>query len=258
MLKKVGFDACDFSFYNDGVKLLGDDYMENAKKTKALLEKHGLLCNQAHAPFEITEGEPFDISCKGYRLVVRSIEYAAYIGAKNIIVHLICTVNRADLYRYNSEYYKSLAVYGEKFGIKIAVENDFERRNKKVLPVLNYPEEYSEFIEKLHRDWLVGCLDIGHAAMFNDPAEFISKTKGSVIKALHIHDNDFIEDLHLFPFAGYINWYSLCDALKKANYKGDFTFETIKSFDRIPNELIEDTLCWLAKVGRYLIKLIEV
>lgn len=257
MLKRTGFDACDFSFYNSGVELLGDNYMENARRTKELLCKAGLSCNQAHAPFEMVEGEPFDVSSRGYNLVVRSIEYAAYIGAKNIIVHLICTKNRADLYRYNREYYKSLEPYAEKFGIKIAVENDFERRNGKVLPVLNYPEEYGEFIEKLDSRWLVGCVDIGHAAMFSDPAEFITKAGGSVIKALHIHDNDLIEDLHLFPLTGHINWYSLCDALKKINYTGDFTFEAIKSFDRIPNELIEDTLIYLAKMGRYLMSLIK-
>ena len=34
MLKKTGFDACDFSFYNNGVELLGDDYMKNAEKSK--------------------------------------------------------------------------------------------------------------------------------------------------------------------------------------------------------------------------------
>ena len=199
----------------------------------------------------------FELSCENYRAVVRSIEYAAFLGAKNIIVHLICTENRANLYRYNHDYYKSLEPYGKKFGIKIAVENDFERRNGKVLPVLNYPEEYSEFIENLNSDWLVGCIDIGHAAMFNDPAQFISKTNGSLIKALHVHDNDLIEDLHLFPMTGYINWYALCDALRQAKYAGDFTFEAIKSLDRLPNELIEDTLVWLAKVGRYLSNLIK-
>ena len=257
MLKRTGFDACDFSFYNSGVGLLGDDYTENARRTKELLCKAGLLCNQAHAPIDITEKDSFDISCLNYKNVLRSIEYAAYIGAKNIIVHLICTKNRADLYKYNREYYKSLEPYAEKFGIRIAVENDFERRNGKVLPVLNYPEEYGEFIKSLNSDWLVGCVDIGHAAMFNDPAEFILNTNGSLIKALHVHDNDLIEDLHLFPLTGHINWYSLCDALKKVNYTGDFTFEAIKSFDRIPNELIEDTLVYLAKMGRYLMNLIK-
>ena len=38
MLKKTGFDACDFSFYNNGVELLGDDYMKNAEKSKAMLD----------------------------------------------------------------------------------------------------------------------------------------------------------------------------------------------------------------------------
>lgn len=256
MLKNSGFDACDYSFYNETARLLADDYMEKAKISKELLDKVGLLCNQAHAPFDLVEGEPFDIACDNYKAVVRSIEYAAYLGAENIIVHLLCTKNRADLYKYNSEYYKSLAPYGEKYGIKIAVENDFERRNGKVLPVLNYPEEFSEFVENLNSEWLTGCIDIGHAAMFNDPAEFISKTNDSIIKALHVHDNDLREDLHLFPFTSHINWYSLCDALKKANYSGDFTFETIKSFDRLPNELIEDSLVYLAKMGRYLMNLI--
>ena len=256
MIKKSGFDACDYSFYNETAKLLADDYMEKAKTTKSLLDKAGLLCNQAHAPFNVLEGDPFDIDCDNYKAVIRSIEYASYLGAKIIIVHLICTKNRADLYKYNREYYKSLEPYGKKFGIKIAVENDFERRNGKILPVLNYPEEFSEFVENLNSEWLVGCIDIGHAAMFNDPAQFIAKTNGSIIKALHIHDNDLHEDLHLFPMTSHINWYSLCEELKKANYSGDFTFEVIKSFDRLPNELIEDALIYLAKMGRYLMNLI--
>ena len=67
ILKKSGFDACDYSFYNETAKLLQDDYMEKAKITKALLDKVGLLCNQAHAPFDLVEGEPFEIgraSCR--------------------------------------------------------------------------------------------------------------------------------------------------------------------------------------------------
>lgn len=258
MLKKSGFDACDFSFYNNSIVLLGDNYMENARKTKVMLDKAGLLCNQAHAPFDLVEGESLDVSCRNYETIVRSIEYAAYLGAKNIVVHLICTANRDDLYQYNQKYYKSLEPYGKKFGIKIAVENDFERRSGKILPILNDPQEFSEFIEKLDSEWLVGCIDIGHAAMFDDPADFISKANGSLIKALHIHDNDLHEDLHLFPLTGHMNWYRICDALKNANYTGDFTLEAIKSFAKIPDALMEDTLIYLAKMGRYFIKQIGV
>ena len=257
LLKKCGFDACDFSFYNDGARLLGDDYMENAAKTKKMLDKAGLLCNQAHAPFDLVEGEPFDISCDNYKAIVRSVEYAAYLGAQNIVVHLICTAKREELCQYNREYYRSLAPYGEKFGIKIAVENDFERRDGRILPVLNDPREFSDFIEGLNSEWLVGCVDIGHAAMFHDPEDFISKADGSVIRALHVHDNDLHEDLHMFPLTGRVNWHGLCAALTGANYNGDITMEAIKSFDRVPNELMEDALAYVAKIGRYLMKQIR-
>ena len=244
----------DFSFYDNRFEILGDDYMENAKQTKAMLDKAGLLCNQAHAPFDLVEGEPFAVSCLHYKMIVRSIEYAAYLGAKTIVVHLICTANRENLYSYNQKYYKSLAPFGEKFGIKIAVENDFERRNGEILPVLNEPLEFCAFIENLNSEWLVGCVDIGHAAMFQDPVEFISKTNGKVVQALHVHDNDLHEDLHLFPLTGNINWRSLCGVLKNVNYKGDFTFEAIKSFAKIPGDFMEETLVYLAKMGRYFIK----
>ncbi len=257
MLKKTGFDACDYSFYYEGLDLLKDDYMENARKTKALLEKSGLLCNQAHAPFEISEGETFDTSCYNYLIVVRSIEYAAYLGAKNIIVHFIPTKNREDLCNYNQKYYKSLEPYAEKFGIKIAVENDFERRDGKKLPLPASAEIYSKFIKELDSPWLVGCVDVGHASMFVDPAEFIKNTEKGIVQSLHIHDNDRNEDKHMFPMTGDINWNALCDALKKYGYSGDFTLEVIKGFYKIPDELMEDALVFLAKTGRYLMKKTE-
>lgn len=257
LLKRIGFDACDYSFYYEGTDLLGDDYLENAKRTKKNLDKAGLLCNQAHAPFELSEGEPFDLSCPNYLLNVRSIEYAAYIGAKNIIVHFIYTQNREDLYAYNQKYFKSLEPYAKKFGIKIAVENDFERRDGKKLPLPDSCEQYVSFINDLASDSFVSCIDVGHASMFYDPAEFIEKTGGALVKALHVHDNDLDEDKHMFPMTGDINWNALCDALKKTNYSGDFTLEVIKGFYKIPDELLEDALVFLEKIGRYLIKKVE-
>ena len=254
ILKKTGFDACDFSFYYEWLDVLKGDYMNNAKKTKAALDSAGLLCNQAHAPFEIKEGEAFNETCENYLLTVRSIEYAAYLGAKQIIVHLIPTANRDELYAYNQKFYKSLEPYGKKYGIKIAVENDFERRDGKVLPLLGDPKSFSEFVKDLGSDIFVACLDIGHAAMFSDPAEFINNMDSSLLKALHIHDNDLHEDLHLFPMTGNMDWSALCEALKNSGYDGDFTLEPIKGFYKIPIELTEDALYFLAKTGRYLIQ----
>ena len=133
------------------------------------------------------------------------------------------------------------------------MENDFERRDGKKLPIPDSCEQYVSFINDLASDSFVSCIDVGHASMFYDPAEFIEKTGGALVKALHVHDNDLDEDKHMFPMTGDINWNALCDALKKTNYSGDFTLEVIKGFYKIPDELLEDALVFLEKIGRYLI-----
>ena len=39
------------------------------------------------------------------------------------------------------------------------------------------------------------------------------------IFAVHLHDNDMSDDLHLLPFEGTIDWKELSTNLKKANYQ---------------------------------------
>lgn len=253
LLKEVGFDACDYSFY-EGCKNLDEDYMEQAKCTKQALDKAGLICNQAHAPYELREGEPFNCSCEHYLQIVRSIEYAAYLGAKNIVVHFIVTQDREITYTLNQQYFKTLIPYCEKFGIRIAVENDFERRNGQVLPVLNEPNTLQQFVRDLDSEYVVACVDIGHAAMFNDPVAFLEKMDGSILKLLHVHDNDLHEDLHRFPFTCDIKWDKICAALTGIGYDGDLTFETVKGIKKIPDELKIDAYVFLAKIGRHLIR----
>ena len=55
MAKEAGFDAIDYSYYwlEENSEILGENYLEYAKEVKKLLEKYGLSCNQAHAPFDL-------------------------------------------------------------------------------------------------------------------------------------------------------------------------------------------------------------
>ncbi len=51
-IKAAGFDAVDYTFHAyEGS--IGENYLENAEKIKKHLDKIGLQCNQAHAPFGI-------------------------------------------------------------------------------------------------------------------------------------------------------------------------------------------------------------
>ena len=253
LLKKAGFDACDYSFY-EGAKHLGEDYMDEARRTKEALDKAGLICNQAHAPYELREGETFDTSSENYLQIVRSLEYAAFLGEKNIVVHFIVTQDRENTYSVNQQYFKTLIPFCEKFGIRIAAENDFERRNGEKLPVLNDPDLLQQFVRDLQSDYVVACVDIGHAGMFNDPVAFLEKMDSSVLKMLHVHDNDLNEDLHMFPYTCNIKWDKVCAALAGIGYDGDLTFEVVKGIHKIPDELKIDAYVFLAKIGRHLIR----
>ena len=53
-IKKAGFDAYDLSLRElsgEDCPIAEDNYMEFAKKVKALADEEGLVCNQAHATF---------------------------------------------------------------------------------------------------------------------------------------------------------------------------------------------------------------
>ena len=55
MAKEAGFDAIDYAYYDYGEReeTLGDGYIEYAKSIRAHLDKVGIVCNQAHAPFSL-------------------------------------------------------------------------------------------------------------------------------------------------------------------------------------------------------------
>lgn len=45
------------------------------------------------------------------------------------------------------------------------------------------------------------------------------------ILAVHLHDNDKSDDLHLLPFDGTIDWKYVMNKLKECNYNGPITME---------------------------------
>ncbi len=264
MIKEAGFDGVDFTYYGheEDSPILGENYREYALKMRALLDEHGLICNQAHAPFSLKYGEPHDFSCKNYRDIVRSIESASILGVENIVVHSI-TVPANDegitFEQYNYDYYKGFEPYCEKFGVKISVENLFIRDQKRKCYLntrLGTPEALSAFVEKLDSPWFNACIDIGHASLTGyEPEDFIRKMKPGILAALHVQDTDYMSDSHTLPFLGNLNWHEIMAALKDTEYPGEFTFEIIIYLKKFPAEHIAEALKFAAATGRYLISL---
>ena len=82
---------------------------------------------------------------------------------------------------------------------------------------------------------------------------------GHRLKALHIHDNDGISDLHQIPFTftktreniASTDWDGFLRGLKAIGFGGVLNFETAPVLTTFPEEMKPDALQFIAKIGEY-------
>lgn len=107
---------------------------------------------------------------------------------------------------------KEIVDYAKALDIKVAFENT------KIKGYMDY------VIENIDNENVGICFDSGHYhAHFDDDLDFY-KFKNKIF-AVHLHDNDKSDDLHLMPFDGTLNWNNVIDNLKKCNYNRPITLE---------------------------------
>lgn len=262
MIKNCGFDAYDFTMFDlpkESFQFNGDDYVEKAKEVRRVADSLGLVCNQTHSPYPHASQKVDSYDEKSLFYIIRAIEISSILGAPITVVHPY-NVWSAEKNKYGL--YDKLLPYAKKFNVKIATENmwNWDDEESKILPAAcSCPETFNKMLDILDKDWFTACVDIGHAEMFGDitNAPALIRGVGSRIKAIHVHDNDKISDLHSFPFNGVIDWEEVCKALRDVNYSGDLTFETYSFVRNCPKEIKPQALELLGKIGRYLINKIQ-
>ena len=95
------------------------------------------------------------------------------------------------------------------------------------------------------------CLDTGHLNLAGlDQTEFI-KQSGSLLKALHITDNEGERDQHMIPYGiGNIKWDQVVRSLKAIGYNGLFNYE-IPGDNRAPLAVRLAKLDYLRNLSEY-------
>lgn len=133
-------------------------------------------------------------------------------GISLVVMHL-CSGSKVPEYNeIGLNRIKILAEFAKSLDMKIAFENT------KVKGYLEY------VFNNLDYDNIGVCFDIGHYHVhFKD--EFPFELFKDKIFAVHLHDNDQTDDLHLLPFDGTLNWEDTIKKLKQANYTGPITLE---------------------------------
>ena len=264
---KAGFDAYDISLF----ALIGNEYPSNfrnenyieyAKSVRALADDLGIVCNQSHAPLAHDNGDKAHDD-NTFNQIVKSLEIASVLGAKISVVHPKQHLpygignNAQILKEQNIAFYRSLVPYCEKYNIKVAVENmwqlDPAEEKYVVDSTCSRPEEFCEYVDAIDSEWIVACLDLGHAPIVGQDVPNMIRALGHRLQALHVHDNDLKDDLHLPPYSGKMDFNAICSALKEIGYNGDITFECDSTTVlKYPAELVGSSLTHLCNIGKYL------
>ncbi len=277
-LAEAGFDALDFSMFGmkrDDDPLVVGDGEKYAEYLKKLAENAGLSFNQAHAPFPCWKYNEDEYNAKLPGRIEKSIRIAGILGAKSIVVHPIAYTQGNQIpdsdgieaekrqMEFNLAFFRSLEPLAKEYGIKIALENMWGRDKSRgyIVPnVCSFGADLARYFDELNPEAFTVCLDIGHCGLIGEePQHAILALGGDRLGALHVHDNNFVEDLHTAPFTRgcKIDWNAVTNALGAIDYKGDFTYEADDFLSRCDRELMPAALRYMADIGRYLMRKID-
>ncbi len=253
---KSGFDAWDFSMFSmckydwenkkvikSDHPLAGDNYLAFARRLKKIGEDNGIVCNQSHAPFPTCCPE-----IRGY--YKRSIECTKEAGGKICIIHPDNNKSAEE----NAEMYLELLPFAKDCGVKIATENMWNWNKEKghsCFAACATPESFCAHLEAVNNDYFVACLDIGHAEMKGSDTNAVEMIKalGDKLQALHIHDNNKLNDSHQIPFSMEIDFDKIVKALKEVGYSGYLTLEADRYLSDYTAENVEEGVRNLAEAA---------
>ncbi len=264
LIAKAGFDAFDFSIcdafpYHWGERkiisttspLCSNNALAYCRKLKQIAEDNGIVCNQSHAPFPVCDKEV-------YSTIPFALECTAEAGGKICIVH----PDNDKTAEENAEMYFELLPIAKSFGVKIATENmwNWDHSVDHARPAAcSDAKSFLEHLNAVNDEYLVACLDIGHAEMKGLDTNSVDMINalGDKLQALHIHDNDMWHDTHQIPYSMQIDFDKIAKALKGINYSGYFTLEAISYLNAFTPDTAMQGLKDLLESAKKLVKTYE-
>ena len=206
-IKKAGFKNVFIQWYNK-------EWNPTQEVQLKYIREKGLNVIFAHLGYKNIndlwlENEVGDKLVEGYK---NDIKICKENNIPMVVMHL---TSKSEAPKYNEtglKRLKEIVDYAQELNIKVAFENT------KIKGYLDY------VIENIDNENVGICFDSGHYHVhFNDDLDF-PKFKDRIF-AVHLHDNDQSDDLHLMPFEGTLDWEETIKNLKECNYDGPITLE---------------------------------
>lgn len=283
MLKRAGFSCCDFSLNaylcnTDLYKFKVNDFFDKTRgELEAFFAPHreaalaaGIRVGQMHMPYPIY----VPLGGRGlndYLLNVvapKSMEVCAFFGCPYIVAHgfkLAHYLGSEEAeWEETSAFLETLAPMAKEMGITICIENLYGSLGKHTVegPCCDARKAAARIDAvngKYGAEVLGFCLDTGHANLVGLDMEDFIVTLGGRLKALHIHDNDGVGDLHQIPFTftksrenkASTDWEGFIRGLREIHFDKVLSFETAPVLTAFPDVMKESVLGFIADIGKY-------
>ena len=274
MIKEAGFDAADANidevFMPEDIEhrkissVFVDEKtcLEAVKPYRDAARKYGIDNYQCHAPFPSLVYEEEGSAYNDYLIEVlkKTIACCDYIDCRNLVIHPF--ENRYAHYlseqqnmEVNMDRYSRLIDKAKEYGVTICLENICSTyRGKTYTGCCGTMDEACSYVDELNR--LAGekrfafCLDTGHLTVCSQPIKRAIVTLGDRLAALHVHDNNGIDDLHYMPYTGIVDWDRFVEGLAEIHFDRTLCFETFRSYEVVDPSLRMIVLQYVCQAGR--------
>ena len=240
-LARLGYEGIDMGFdywVFDGSPFLADDYLDWVRGLRKHADEVGIPYTHAHAPGEADDDQ----------WVERSIEAAAVLGAKYLVIHPIfksadeVIEDESEFIAINAKAIKKWLPLAKKRGVVLLSENILWGASSD-------PRIIASLVKEVDSPYFGWCFDVGHAWCFGYSPDIV-KECGVVPLSIHIQDNHGNGDEHLIPGDGTIDFDVFVSALKESGYRGDCVLEAHHQSLYAPDEEREGILARLLEVAR--------
>ena len=232
-----------------------ENWRENLKEIKAFADALGVKFTQSHAYcFVMPEPEDVEYQTK------KTIEASGIVGVPWVVMHPWITglEDKDAILKENVRRFEPYMEYAKIWNLGIAIENTPGKRfwfgEKHTSEAFFRADDLIRLVDVLNEKYdNVGiCWDTGHAHLSMESQYDDLMKIGKRLKVLHIADNDGQSDDHQPPFLGYVNWKEIMKALKEIGYDGTFNFETHNFTRCMPDELVDDAVKMMYKIGDFI------
>ncbi len=283
MLRRTGFSCADFSlnYYLTNISLYKQKRNDFFDQSDGELEKFfaphkkaaqisGIRIHQMHMPYPayIPGGSRELNEYLWHEVAPKSMRLCAYFDCRYIVIHGFKLAHHLGSeeaeWQKTAEFLHFLAPLAKELGITVCIENLYSGTGGHIVegPCCDAgkaAERIDRFNDRYGAQVLGFCFDTGHANLTGLNFEDFIRTLGYRLKVLHIHDNDGVGDLHQIPFTFTktrenkvsTDWEGFIRGLKAIGFHQTLSFETAPVLTAFPEDLKEDVLSLIGKIGGY-------